>query len=328
MDYTTLGNSGLRVSRIALGCMSYGDPNAGTHPWTLPESDAKPLLRAAYDAGINFFDTANIYSLGSSETIVGNAIREFGRDNIVLATKVYEPMNPKHPLSGGLSRHGIVHELHDSLRRLGTDHIDLYIIHRWDYHTPIEETMSTLNDLVHQGTVRYLGASSMYAWQFAKAQHTAVTNGLTPFISMQNHYNLIYREEEREMIPLCRDEGVGITPWSPLARGLLARRPDGEPTARTGQDPIQNRFYADTAETDVTIIDTVASIAAEIGTSMATVALAWLLHQPSVVAPIIGITRSRHLTDAVAALRTVLTSDHLDRLSRDYTPHAIAELPR
>lgn len=316
------------MSKIALGCMSYGDPNSGTHPWTLPEFDARPLLHAAYDAGINFFDTANIYSLGSSETIVGNVIREFGRDNIVLATKVYEPMNPERPLSGGLSRRSIVREVHESLRRLGTDYIDLYIIHRWDYHTPIEETMSTLDDLVRQGKVRYLGASSMYAWQFAKAQHTAVVNGLTPFISMQNHYNLIYREEEREMIPLCRDQGVGITPWSPLARGLLARHPDSGSTVRAGQDPIQKRFYADTAHADATVIDTVAAIADELGASMATVALAWLLRQPGVVAPVIGITRSRHLADAVAALRTALTPDHLGRLARDYVPHAVAELLR
>lgn len=259
---------------------------------------------------------------------MGRAIKDFGREKVVLATKVYETMDPSSPVSGGLSRKSILYEVEDSLRRLGTDYIDLYIIHRWDYSTPIEETMATLDFLVRQGKVRYLGASSMFAWQFAKAQNAAEINGLTPFISMQNHHNLIYREEEREMIPYCRHHGVATTPWSPLARGLLARPADGgtPPTLRTNHDPIIERFYTQTAQLDRETIRTVQLISEEIGTTMASVALAWSLHQPTVAAPIVGATRSQHLTDAVTAVNTTLTDEHLERLERTYTPHPIAEL--
>lgn len=326
MTYTTLGNSGLTVSRIGLGCMSYGNPGRGAHPWTLPRDQALPLLRAAYDAGINFFDTANIYSLGHSEEILGDAIREFGRDNVVVATKVFETMNPSNPLSGGLSRRSILTEIDASLRRLNTDYIDLYIIHRWDPHTPIIETMAALDALVRVGKVRYLGASSMYAWQFSKAQHAAQHNGLTPFISMQNHYNLLYREEEREMLPLCRDLGVGLTPWSPLARGKLARPTQTTQTTRALQDPILDRFYTPTTNVDEPIIDAVATIAREHHTPMASIALAWLLQRPQVAAPIIGATRTQHLTDAITALDIRLTPDQTKQLESQYAPHEIAEL--
>lgn len=328
MAYAKLGNSGLTVSRIGLGCMSYGDPGRGAHPWTLPRERAVPLLRAAYDAGINFFDTANIYSLGHSEEILGEAIAEFGRDNVVLATKVFETMDIGNPLSGGLSRRSIFHEIEASLRRLNTDYIDLYIIHRWDPHTPIVETMAALDSLVRAGKVRYLGASSMYAWQFAKAQHVAQQHGLTPFISMQNHYNLLYREEEREMLPLCHDQGVALTPWSPLARGKLARPASGVRTARSERDPILDRFYTATADIDSPVIDAVANVAREHDTSMASVALAWILQRPQVIAPIIGATRTEHLADAINALDLRLSDDQVKAIESQYVPHPIAELSR
>lgn len=326
MTYAKLGNSGLTVSRIGLGCMSYGDPDRGAHPWTLTRDRALPLLRAAYDAGINFFDTANIYSLGNSEEILAGAIRDFGRDNIVVATKVFETMNPASPLSGGLSRRSILTEVDASLRRLNTDYIDLYIIHRWDPHTPIVETMAALDSLVRAGKVRYLGASSMYAWQFAKAQHVAQRNGLTPFISMQNHYNLLYREEEREMLPLCRDQGVGLTPWSPLARGKLARPAPPERTTRSLQDPILDRLYTATCDVDRPVIEAVANIAREHSASMASISLAWLLRRTQVVAPIVGVTRTEHLTEAIAALDIRLTVDQTKQLESQYVPHEVAEL--
>lgn len=326
MTYAKLGNSGLTISRIGLGCMSYGDPGRGAHSWTLTRDHALPLLRAAYDAGINFFDTANIYSLGHSEEILGQAVREFGRDNVVVATKVFEAMNPANPLSGGLSRRSILHEVEASLRRLNTDYLDLYIIHRWDPHTPIVETMAALDSLVRAGKVRYLGASSMYAWQFAKAQHVAQHSGLTPFISMQNHYNLLYREEEREMLPLCHDKGVALTPWSPLARGKLARPVFCGKTTRSEQDPILERFYTVTSDVDVPVVQAVANVAREHDASMASVALAWLLQRPQVVAPIIGVTRTEHLTDAIAALDIRLTDNQMKQLESPYVPHEIAEL--
>ena len=324
MQYRNLGDSGLRVSALALGCMSFGDPGAGTHPWTLPRDDALPLLRQAFDAGLNFLDTANIYSLGDSERIVGHAAREFGRSNVVLATKVFEPMHDG-PLAGGLSRHSIMAEVDNSLRRLDTEYIDLYIIHRWDPTTPIEETMRALHDLVTTGKVRYIGASSMHAWQFAKAQQFAQNNGLTTFISMQDHYNLINREEEREMIPMCADQGVGVTPWSPLARGKLARTPHSDDTPRVAGDPIQDRFYAATSAADARVIDAVAAVAAERETSMAAVSLAWLLQKPAVTSPIVGVTKPAHLTAALNALDLHLTRDEVMSLERPYLPHTVVE---
>ncbi|WP_418002721.1 aldo/keto reductase [Mycobacterium sp. PDNC021] len=326
MTYAKLGNSGLTVSRIGLGCMSYGDPDRGAHSWTLTRDRALPLLRDAYEAGINFFDTANIYSLGHSEEILGEAIAEFGRDNVVVATKVFETMNPANPLSGGLSRRSILTEVDASLRRLNTDYIDLYIIHRWDPRTPIVETMAALDSLVRAGKVRYLGASSMYAWQFSKAQHSATHNGLTPFISMQNHYNLLYREEEREMLPLCSDLDVGLTPWSPLARGKLARSASREQTARASKDPILDRFYTRTADMDAPVIDAVANVAREHGASMASIALAWLLQRPQVVSPIVGVTRPHHLADVVTSLEVRFTDDQTKQLESQYVPHEVAEL--
>ncbi|UVS82147.1 aldo/keto reductase [Actinokineospora sp. UTMC 2448] len=322
MQYARLGSSGLKVSRIALGCMSYGDPGRGTHPWTLPEAEALPFLTQALDLGINFLDTANMYSLGSSEEIVGSALRKLGvRDDVVIATKVYFPMGA--PLTGGLSRKAILREVDASLARLGTDYIDLYIIHRWDYETPIEETMQALHDVVRAGKVRYLGASSMHTWQFVKAQYTADLHGWTRFISMQNHYNLINREEEREMLPYCREEGIGVTPWSPLARGKLTRDWD-DTSARTEGDPIQAGLYAATEQADRRVAQVVADIAAERGLPRAQVALAWVLQQPGVTAPIIGATKPHHLTDAAAAVDVELTPEELARLAEPYVPHAIA----
>ncbi|GAA4416250.1 aldo/keto reductase [Actinokineospora soli] len=322
MEYARLGSSGLKVSRIALGCMSYGSPDRGTHPWSLPEDEAMPFFEQAFDLGITFLDTANMYSLGSSEEIVGRAIRKFTRrEDVVLATKVYFPVDG--PRSGGLSRRAIMRELDASLRRLGTDHVDLYIVHRWDYETPIEETMEALHDVVRAGKARYLGASSMHTWQFVKAQYTADLGGWTRFISMQNHYNLLNREEEREMLPYCREEGVGVTPWSPLARGKLTRDWDDTST-RTGGDPIQDALYKATERSDRAVAGVVAEIAAERGVPRARVALAWLLQQPGITSPIVGATKPHHLTDAVAALDVELTDEELTRLGERYVPHAVA----
>jgi aryl-alcohol dehydrogenase-like predicted oxidoreductase len=322
VEYARLGSSGLRVSRVALGCMSYGRPDRGTHPWSLPEEEALPFFRQALDLGVTFFDTANMYSLGSSEEITGAAIRGLTRrEDVVLATKVFFPVDG--PRSGGLSRGAILRELDASLRRLGTDYIDLYIIHRWDYETPIEETMQALHDVVRAGKVRYIGASSMHTWQFATAQHTADLHGWTRFVSMQNHYNLINREEEREMLPYCRAAGVGVTPWSPLARGKLARDWD-ETTTRTGGDPIQDSLYAATAQADRAVAGVVADIAEERGVPRAQVALAWVLRQPGITSPIVGATKPHHLADAAAAVDLALTEDELARLAAPYVPHAVA----
>jgi aryl-alcohol dehydrogenase-like predicted oxidoreductase len=320
MDYVKLGTTGLDVSRICLGCMSYGAADRGNHSWTLDEQASRPFVRRALDAGVNFFDTANVYSDGTSEEIVGRALADFARrDEIVLATKVHGRMRPG-PNGGGLSRKAILTEIDSSLRRLGTDHVDLYQIHRWDPHTPIEETMEALHDVVKAGKARYIGASSMYAWQFAKAQHTAERHGWTRFVSMQNHYNLLYREEEREMLPLCADQGVGVIPWSPLARGRLTRAWEAT-SARSETDEFGRTLYLDS---DRHIVDAVAAVAAERGTAPAQIALAWLLRQPGVTAPIVGATKPRHLDDAVAAVEVALTDDECRRLEEHYSPRGIA----
>jgi aryl-alcohol dehydrogenase-like predicted oxidoreductase len=320
MDYVKLGTTGLDVSRICLGCMSYGAADRGNHSWTLDEQASRPFVRRALDAGVNFFDTANVYSDGTSEEIVGRALADFARrDEIVLATKVHGRMRPG-PNGGGLSRKAILTEIDNSLRRLGTDHVDLYQIHRWDPHTPIEETMEALHDVVKAGKARYIGASSMYAWQFAKAQHTAERHGWTRFVSMQNHYNLLYREEEREMLPLCADQGVGVIPWSPLARGRLTRAWEAT-SARSETDEFGRTLYLDS---DRHIVDAVAAVAAERGTAPAQIALAWLLRQPGVTASIVGATKPRHLDDAVAAVEVALTDDECRRLEEHYSPRGIA----
>ena len=322
MEYTRLGNSGLEVSRVCLGCMTYGDPNRGNHTWTLDEEEARPFIRRALDAGINFFDTANVYSDGSSEEIVGAALKDFAkRDDVVLATKVHGRMRPG-PNGAGLSRKAIFAELDDSLRRLGTDYVDLYQIHRFDPGTPMEETAEALHDVVKAGKVRYLGASSMWAWQFSKYLHIAEANGWTKFVSMQNHYNLLNREEEREMLPLCADQGVGVIPWSPLARGRLTREPE-QTTARSENDGFGRTLYEAADAADRTVIDEVARIASERGVGRAQVALAWLLRQPTVSAPIVGASKLHHLDDAVAAVDLELTVDEFDALEKPYVPHPV-----
>ncbi|WP_333767084.1 aldo/keto reductase [Streptomyces sp. IBSBF 2435] len=320
MDYLKLGTTGLDVSRICLGCMSYGVSDRGNHSWTLDEEASRPFVRQAVEAGINFFDTANVYSDGTSEEIVGRALADFARrDEIVLATKVHGRMR-QGANGGGLSRKAIMTEIDHSLRRLGTDYVDLYQIHRWDPTTPVEETMEALHDVVKAGKARYIGASSMYAWQFSKAQYVAEQHGWTRFISMQNHYNLLYREEEREMLPLCADQGVGVIPWSPLARGRLTRAWDTT-SARSETDEFGKTLYQDT---DRHIVDAVAVIAEERGVTRAQVALAWLLRQPSVSAPIVGATRPQHLDDAVASVGLRLGDGECKRLEEHYTPRGIA----
>ncbi|MEV0473345.1 aldo/keto reductase, partial [Streptomyces prunicolor] len=296
MQYVKLGSTGLDVSRISLGCMTYGLPDRGTHEWTLDEEASRPLIRQALEAGINFLDTANVYSDGTSEEITGRALKDFARrDEVVLATKVHGRMHDG-PNGSGLSRKAIMTEIDHSLERLGTDYVDLYQIHRADPHTPVEETMEALHDLVKAGKVRYIGASSMYAWQFAKHQHVAERHGWTKFVSMQNHYNLLYREEEREMLPLCADQGVGVLPWSPLARGRLTRD-WGTTTERSSTDNFGNRLYQDG---DRAIVEAVTRIAGDRGVPRAQVALAWLLHQSTVAAPIVGAGKLQHIEDAVA----------------------------
>jgi aryl-alcohol dehydrogenase (NADP+) len=320
VDYTNLGTTGLKVSRICLGCMSYGDPKRGNHEWSLPQDDAAPFFRQALDAGVNFFDTANVYSAGSSEEILGaTLLHDVAREEVVIATKVHGRM--RSDVNGqGLSRKAIFAEIDASLQRLGTDYVDLYQIHRWDPSTPIEETLEALHDVVKAGKARYIGASSMYAWQFAKAQHVAERHGWTRFVSMQNHYNLLYREEEREMNPLCLDQGVGLIPWSPLARGRLTRAWD-EQTARSETDEFGKTLYD---EGDRAIVDAVADVASERGISRAQVALAWLLARPGVSAPIVGATKPAHLQDAIAAVDVTLSDDEIARLDKPYRPHAIA----
>jgi aryl-alcohol dehydrogenase-like predicted oxidoreductase len=320
MQYAKLGTTGLEVSRICLGCMSFGVPARGNHEWTLDEDAARPLIRQALEAGINFLDTANVYSDGTSEEIVGRALKDYARrDEIVLATKVHGRMH-EGPNGGGLSRKAIMTEIDQSLRRLGTDYVDLYQIHRFDPQVPVEETMEALHDVVKAGKARYIGASSMYAWQFSKAQYTARLNGWTRFVSMQNHYNLLYREEEREMLPLCADQGVGVLPWSPLARGRLTRDWD-EDTTRSRTDNFGRTLYG---EGDRRIAEAVAAIAAERELPRARIALAWLLHRATVTAPVVGATRPVHVEDAVAALDVELSEKDLERLEQPYEPHAIS----
>jgi aryl-alcohol dehydrogenase-like predicted oxidoreductase len=303
--------------------MTYGVPDRGDHPWTLAETQSRPLIRQAVDLGINFFDTANAYSDGTSEEIVGQALKDFTRrDEVVIATKVYFAMT-KGPNGGGLSRKAIFTAIDDSLRRLGTDYVDLYQIHRWDYCTPIEETLEALHDVVKSGRVRYLGASSMYAWQFSKALQLARHHGWTPFVSMQNHYNLLYREEEREMMPLCIDEGIGVIPWSPLARGRLTREWDTQ-TARTQSDEYGNKLYLDTVDADRRVVEQVAKIATARGVPKAQVALAWVAQKPFITAPIIGASKPQHLTDAAAALTLKLDPGEITQLEAAYVPHEVA----
>jgi aryl-alcohol dehydrogenase-like predicted oxidoreductase len=319
METVRLGSSGLEVSRIILGCMSYGESGLGTHPWSMGLDESRPFYRQAIEAGITTFDTANVYSLGSSEEITGQLLREFAtREQVVIATKVHGRMFPG-PKGGGLSRAAILTAIDDSLRRLGTDYVDLYQIHRWDPDVPIEETMETLNDIVRAGKARYIGASSMWAWQFAQAQYTADVNGWTRFVSMQDQYNLLQREEEREMHPFCLDQGVGVIPWSPLARGSLTR-PWGTETSRTGTDAFLATLYHE--DSNHQIVDAVAAVAAERGVPAAQVALAWVLQQEAVTAPIVGATKPHHLTDAVAALDLELDAAERARLEEHYTPRA------
>ncbi|MDQ1653428.1 MAG: 1-deoxyxylulose-5-phosphate synthase [Cryptosporangiaceae bacterium] len=323
MDYVKLGSTGLDVSPICLGCMSYGVPDRGAHPWTLGEEASRPLIRRAIEAGINFFDTANVYSDGTSEEITGRALATYARrDEVVLATKVSGAMR-SGPNAAGLSRKAIMTEIDASLRRLGTDYVDLYQIHRWDYVTPIEETLEALHDVVKAGKARYVGASSMFAWQFSKALYTARQHGWTSFVTMQNHYNLLNREEEREMLPLCADQGIGVIPWSPLARGRLTRDWDATST-RAESDEFGRTLYSASEESDRAITERVAEIAGKRGVPRAQVALAWVARQPGVTAPIVGATKPGHLDDAIAALGLELTADELAALAEPYVPHPVA----
>jgi aryl-alcohol dehydrogenase-like predicted oxidoreductase len=324
MEYAKLGKTGLDVSRLCLGCMSYGEPDRGAHPWSLPEEESREFIRRAIELGVNFFDTANVYSAGSSEEIVGRALRDFGdRDELVIATKLHGRTRPGAN-GAGLSRKAVLTEVEHSLRRLGTDYIDLYQIHRWDPHTPIEETLEALHDVVKAGKVRYIGASSMFTWQFVKAQYLADQHGWTRFSTMQNHYNLIQREEEREMLPFCLDQGVGVIPWSPLARGKLARPWDAEATARSENDEFGKTLYNQAVESDKAIVERVAHIAESRGVPMAQVALAWVAQQPAVTAPIVGATKPHHLDDAVAAVALKLTPDEFTSLEEPYIPHPVS----
>jgi len=322
VKYKNLGGTGLKVSELCLGCMTYGVPDRGDHSWTLPEEQSRPLIRQALDLGINFFDTANTYSDGTSEEIVGRAIRDFARrDEIVLATKVFFPMSAD-PNGIGLSRKAIFRQIDASLRRLGTDYVDLYQIHRWDYRTPIEETLEALHDVVKSGKARYIGASSMWAWQFMKSLYTARQRGWTPFVTMQNHYNLLYREEEREMMPLCVDQKIGVLPWSPLARGRLTRVWDDQ-TERSRADQFGSKLYVSNVDSDRAVIEQVAKIAAARGVSKAQVALAWIVQKPFVTAPIIGASKPQHLNEAVTALSLKLEGAEIAQLEGPYTPHTI-----
>ncbi len=324
MQYRRLGNSGLKVSRITLGCMSYGDPKRGMHEWSLPEDQARPMIRAAIEAGINCFDTANGYSAGSSEEILGRALKDFTRrEEAVVATKVWAQMH-KGQNGSGLSRKSIMAEVDASLGRLGTDYIDLYQIHRWDPETPIEETLEALNDVVRAGKVRYLGASSMAAWQFCTALHVAGERGWSKFISMQNHLNLLYREEEREMLPLCAAEGVGVIPWSPLARGKLARPWSEEPvTHREKTDIFGGGLYARTKAADKAVVEAVGAVSERLGAPRSQVALAWLLAKPEVTSPIVGISSQKHLDDALAGLELKLDAESIKALEGPYAPHPV-----
>ena len=322
MEYVRLGGTGMEVSRICLGCMSFGDPNRGAHTWTLPEEQARPLIRSAIEHGINFFDTANTYSDGNSEEILGRAIRDFAnRDEVVIATKVFFSER-KGPNARGLSRKTIMANIDASLRRLGMDYVDLYQIHRWDRHTPIEVTLEALHEVVKAGKARYIGASSMYAWQFCKALYLADAHGWTRFATMQDHYNLLHREEEREMLPLCAAEGIAVLPWSPLARGRLARE-WGESTQRLETDEYGKKLYVAAADSDRRVVERVGEIALKRGVSRAQVALAWLVSKPVVTAPIVGASRQQHLDDAIAALSLKLTAEEIAALEEPYVPHPV-----
>jgi 1-deoxyxylulose-5-phosphate synthase len=323
MQYVNLGSAGLKVSRICLGTMTYG--SSKWRPWVLDEESSRPLIKQALEAGINFFDTADMYSLGASEEVLGRALKDFGpsRDKVVIATKVFYPVGDD-PNQRGLSRKHIMHAIDDSLRRLGTDYIDLYQIHRFDAETPIEETLEALHDVVRAGKALYLGASSMFVWQFAKMLHTADANGWTRFVTMQNHYNLLYREEEREMIPLCLEEGIGVLPWSPLARGLLAGKRRTK-TIRATTDTYGHRLYGEElGGADARVIDSLESVANEAGIPPARLALAWLLQKPAVIAPIIGVSKSAQLDDALAALELQVAPEKYSTLEEAYVPHPVA----
>jgi len=322
MHYTKLGTTGLDISRLCIGCMSFGDPKRGNHEWSLDEEKSRPIIRKAVEAGINFFDTANVYSDGSSEEIVGKVLKDLiPRDELVLATKVHGRMH-KGPNGAGLSRKAIMTEIDASLTRLGMDYVDLYQIHRFDPETPIEETLEALHDVVKAGKARYIGASSMYAWQFATMLHVAEANGWTRFVSMQDYVNLLYREEEREMLPLCEAEGIGVIPWSPLARGRLTRPWDTD-TKRSETDKFGKTLYAPTGEADRKVVERVAEVAEARGVPMAQVALAWVLSRPAVSAPIVGATKPEHLDDAIAAIELGLTEDEIARLEEPYVPHGV-----
>ena len=322
MEYVRLGSTGLQVSRLCLGCMTYGVPDRGSHPWTLDEEQSRPFIRRALDLGINFFDTSNSYSDGTSEEILGRALRDLARrDEVVIATKVFFPVRPG-PNGGGLSRKAIMTAIDASLARLGTDYVDLYQIHRWDYHTPIEETLEALHDVVKAGKARYIGASSMFAWQFCKALYVADLHSWTRFATMQNHYNLLNREEEREMLPLCAAEGIGVLPWSPLARGRLTR-PWDETTERAETDEVMGRLYGATVDADRKVVERVAEVAKQRGVPRAQVALAWVAQRPGVTAPIVGASKPHHLDDAVAALSLKLTAEELAALEEPYVPHPV-----
>jgi len=322
MDYVRLGNSGLKVSPLCLGCMSFGDSARGWHKWILDEESSRPIIRRAVEAGINFFDTANIYAGGSSEEVTGRALKDFGRrDELVIATKAHGNWGDG-PNQRGLSRKALMQAVDDSLTRLGTDYIDLYQIHRWDYETPIEETLDALNDIVRAGKVRYIGASSMAARQFLKALQISRSNGWAEFVSMQNYVNLIYREEEREMLPLCREEGIGVIPWSPLARGKLTR-PAGEETERSRGDRINQQLFSATEENDRQVIAAVEQVAKARGNPMAHVAMAWLLARGDICSPIVGVSKMSHLEDALGALDVTLSKDEIEQLEMPYAPHPV-----
>ncbi|MBC1575060.1 aldo/keto reductase [Listeria booriae] len=321
MEYVKFGNTGMDVSRICLGAMGFGDVEKWTHKWVLDEENSRPVIKKALDLGINFFDTANIYSMGESEKILGQALNDYAnRDDIVLATKVHQIMRPGQPNGGGLSRKAILSEIDHSLERLGTDYVDLYIIHRWDYDTPIEETMEALHDVVKSGKARYIGASAMYAWQFQKAQRMAERNGWTKFVSMQNHYNMIYREEEREMIPFCRDEKIAVTPYSPLASGRLTRD-WSETSLRSETDQVQHSKYDGMMDADRGIVERLAEVAVNHGVTRDKIALAWLLQKSQVTAPIVGAQKESHLVSAVGALDVKLEQSEVAYLEELYIPH-------
>jgi aryl-alcohol dehydrogenase-like predicted oxidoreductase len=323
MDYTKLGNTGMDVSRICLGCMGFGDAEHWVHKWVLNEENSRPVIKRALELGINFFDTANVYSIGVSEEILGRALKDFtSRDEVVIATKLHGKMR-EGPNGGGLSRKAILSEIDHSLKRLGTDYVDLYQIHRWDYATPIEETMEALHDVVRAGKARYLGASAMWAWQFQKALHVAEKHGWTRFVSMQDHLNLLYREEEREMLPLCREEKIGVIPYSPLASGRLTRDLGTESTLRSETDQIQKSKYDASAETDRQVVERVAETAEKHGVPRVHIALAWLLQKQPVTAPIVGATKINHLEDAIGALAVKLTPEEVAYLEAPYVPHPV-----